>query len=281
MLGPAFRLLKGTRSNYAELEYDFEECYKALSEKLDWENLKGGDYLFDLTKPLPLVMIGNRQKVPVHYFFNNDLKYLQGGFLTVTYTTSITKTKGAQYDLPGIEDMVPNIWVPVKVAYDKHALWGISHWREQLTQVEVMRKHAYGYLKEIAVRRADNDLYTLKEGDFPRLRINDIEDMLFLNVHQKLGYLEASQRSSTRSQKLPEEDQHNITNNIRIEYLPKRRWSTLEKKRANIMIKVIDKQLKERRMVRSLEKFAVEGTTELTSGYFNEQYDFVILCSSS
>ncbi|GKE60364.1 hypothetical protein Tco_1510731, partial [Tanacetum coccineum] len=31
LLGPAFRLLKGTRSNYAELEYDFEECYKALS----------------------------------------------------------------------------------------------------------------------------------------------------------------------------------------------------------------------------------------------------------
>ncbi|GJW54061.1 hypothetical protein Tco_0336771 [Tanacetum coccineum] len=35
LLGPAFRLLKGTRSNYAELEYDFKECYKALSEKLD------------------------------------------------------------------------------------------------------------------------------------------------------------------------------------------------------------------------------------------------------
>nr|GFB76399.1 hypothetical protein [Tanacetum cinerariifolium] len=54
LLGPAFRLLKGTRSNYAELEYDFEECYKALSEKLDWENPEGGDYPFDLTKPLPL-----------------------------------------------------------------------------------------------------------------------------------------------------------------------------------------------------------------------------------
>ncbi|GKA17156.1 hypothetical protein Tco_0696993 [Tanacetum coccineum] len=46
-----------------------------------------------------------------------------------------------------------------------------------------------------------------------------------------------------------------ITKNIRMEYLPKRRWSTLEKKRANIMIKAIDKQLKERRLMRSLEKF--------------------------
>ncbi|GKF48316.1 hypothetical protein Tco_0141567, partial [Tanacetum coccineum] len=33
LLGLAFRLLKGTRSNYAELEYNFKECFKALSEK--------------------------------------------------------------------------------------------------------------------------------------------------------------------------------------------------------------------------------------------------------
>ncbi|GJV89407.1 hypothetical protein Tco_1533345 [Tanacetum coccineum] len=95
--------------------------------KLDWENPKGDDYPFDLTKPLPLFISGNRQKVLVDYFFNNDLKYLQGGVSIMTYTTSITKTKAAQYDLPGIKDMIPNIWVPIKVAYDKHALWGILH----------------------------------------------------------------------------------------------------------------------------------------------------------
>nr|GEU90788.1 hypothetical protein [Tanacetum cinerariifolium] len=65
LLGPAFRLLKGTRSNYAELEYDFEECYKDLSEKLDWEIPQGDDYPFDLSKPLPLIMRGNHQSVPV------------------------------------------------------------------------------------------------------------------------------------------------------------------------------------------------------------------------
>ncbi|GKD79584.1 hypothetical protein Tco_1342205 [Tanacetum coccineum] len=122
LLGPAFRLLKGTRSNYAELEYDFEECYKALSEKLDWDNPEGGDYPFDLTKPLPLVMNRNRQMVPVDYFFNNDLKYLQGEISTMTYMTSITKKKATQYDIPGIKDMARNIWSPVKVTYDKHAL---------------------------------------------------------------------------------------------------------------------------------------------------------------
>ncbi|GJZ58779.1 hypothetical protein Tco_0614595 [Tanacetum coccineum] len=120
--GTAFPTSKDTRSSYVELEYDFKECYKALSEKLDWENPEGGDYPFDLTKPLPLVMSRNHQKVPVDYFFNNDLKYLQGGISTITYMTSLTKTKAAQYDLPGIEDIVLNIWGSVKIAYDKHAL---------------------------------------------------------------------------------------------------------------------------------------------------------------
>ncbi|GJZ93476.1 hypothetical protein Tco_0665541 [Tanacetum coccineum] len=45
-----------------------------------------------------------------------------------------------------------------------------------------------------------------------------------------------------------------ITKNIRMEYLPQRIWSSLENKRAHIMIKAIDNQLKERRMMRSFEK---------------------------
>ncbi|GKD01632.1 hypothetical protein Tco_1171906 [Tanacetum coccineum] len=297
LLGPAFRLLKGTRSNYAELEYDFEECYKALSEKLDWENPEGGDYPFDLSKPLPLITRGKRQRVPFEYFINNDLKYLQGGVSTMTYTTSTTKTKAAQYDLPGIEDMVPNIWSPVKVAYDKYALWGISHWREQrksfyayargmqsrgdvystkrilaVTHVKVMRKHGYGYLEEIVVRRADNVLYRFKEGDdvadfaialrmFTRSLViqKRVEDLqLGVESYQKKINVVRSDElykfsDGTLTRLLSSLD--DITKNIDMEYFPKRRWSTLEKKRAHFMIKDINKLLKERRMMRSLEKF--------------------------
>ncbi|GJV44632.1 hypothetical protein Tco_1429168 [Tanacetum coccineum] len=255
--------------------------------------------------------------------------------------------KGTRSNYAKLEDIVSNIWVPDKATYDLHALWGISHWREQrktfyayvrglqsrhdvystkhilaVTQVEVMRKHGYGYLKEIVIRRADNDLYRFKEGDFPRLRINDIEDMLLLvvkNRHTNLSGDDVSDfaialRMFTRSlviQKRVEDLQlivksyqkkinvtrpqttisdirkidpytpyqdpqgfiyvdnngrnmlmrseelykfsdktltglrtslDDITKNIRMEYMPKRRWNTLEKKRDNIMIKAIDKQ---------------------------------------
>ncbi|GKD35262.1 hypothetical protein Tco_1250771 [Tanacetum coccineum] len=80
------------------------------------------DYPFDLSKPLLLITRGKLQRVPFEYFINNDLKYLQGGVSTMTYTMSTSKTKAAQYDLLGIEDMVLNIWSPVKVAYDRYAL---------------------------------------------------------------------------------------------------------------------------------------------------------------
>ncbi|GKB25821.1 hypothetical protein Tco_0865222 [Tanacetum coccineum] len=315
LLGPAFKLLKGTHTNYAELEYDFEECYKALSEKLDWDNPEGGDYPFDLTKPLPLVMNGNRQKVLVDYFFNNDLKYLQGGISTMTYTTSTTRTKATQYDLQGIEDMT--FYGYARGLESSHDMYSTKH-TLAMTRVEVMRKHGYGYLRKIDVRRADNDLHTFKEGDFPRLCINDIEDMLILIVQNRLTNLSGDDvsdfaitlRMFTRSMVIQKrvEDLHlgvesyqkkinvtrpettrpnikkrapytpyqdpqgliyvdnqgrnrlqtsldEITKNIQMEYLPQRRWSILEKKRAHIMIKVIDNQLKERRMIRSLKKF--------------------------
>ncbi|GJX83852.1 hypothetical protein Tco_0333333 [Tanacetum coccineum] len=163
LLGPAFKLLKGTRTNFDELEYEFEECYKALSEKLDWDNPEGGDYLFDLTKTLPLVMNGNRQMVQVDYFFNNDLKYLQGGISTMTYATSITKTKAAHYDLPGIKDMT---------------FYGYARGLESSHDV-------YSTKRILEVTRGE-------EGDFPRLCINDIKDMLILVVQNRLTNLSSN-----------------------------------------------------------------------------------------
>nr|GEX13497.1 hypothetical protein [Tanacetum cinerariifolium] len=58
--------------------------------------------------------------------------------------------------------------------------WNVVTW------VEVIRKHGYRYMREIEIQRADNKLYTFKEGDFPRLRINDIKDMLIVVAQNKL-----------------------------------------------------------------------------------------------
>ncbi|GJT37223.1 hypothetical protein Tco_0937088 [Tanacetum coccineum] len=88
----------------------FEECYKVVTDRLDWTNPEGHKYPFDLSKPLPLIEDQGHQVVPANYFINNDLEYLKGRSSSRKYTTSTTKTKAAKYDaIEGVEDMVPSL----------------------------------------------------------------------------------------------------------------------------------------------------------------------------
>ncbi|GKF80494.1 hypothetical protein Tco_0239096, partial [Tanacetum coccineum] len=144
LLGPVYNLLKGTFQSIIELEYNTEECYKAMTNQLDWTNPE------------------------------EERKY----------TTSITKTKAARYELKFIEDLIPNQWRPITVSYEKDAAFRIAHWRYRhklwyrsqinkfsphdvysklwilsVVSVKVEKLHGYGFLKEIVVRRADRMLY--------------------------------------------------------------------------------------------------------------------------
>ncbi|GKF86505.1 hypothetical protein Tco_0254332, partial [Tanacetum coccineum] len=51
---------------------------------------------------------------------------------------------------------------------------------------------------------------------------------------------------------------NDIATRIQMEYLPKRRWTNQDKRRARVMINVIDRKLRDRRLMRSLEKFVGE-----------------------
>ncbi|GJV11996.1 hypothetical protein Tco_1353537 [Tanacetum coccineum] len=106
----------------------------------------------------------------------------------------MTKTRVADYGIiKWIEDLFPHtMWSQVPVSYDKHALWGISHWGRK-------RQQFYGFVanKEYArdvYSKHDDKLYKFKEGDFNRLRIQDIEDLLLLFVQGKLNNLNVKER---------------------------------------------------------------------------------------
>ncbi|GJR67719.1 hypothetical protein Tco_0013784 [Tanacetum coccineum] len=88
--------LKGHAKAKWNSKYHFEECYKVVTDRLDWNNPEGQEISFDLGK---LMLIEDRSK----------------------YTNSTTKTKVAKYDdIQGIEDMIPSLWSLVKVAYDSN-----------------------------------------------------------------------------------------------------------------------------------------------------------------
>ncbi|GJS72521.1 hypothetical protein Tco_0705362 [Tanacetum coccineum] len=92
LAGPTFELIKGSCKSLVELEYFFEEVYKATTNQLDWNNPKGQQYPHDLRKPLPLIPNSQgRHVVPFDHFINNDLEYLSGGVSSQKYTTSMIK----------------------------------------------------------------------------------------------------------------------------------------------------------------------------------------------
>ncbi|GJX03197.1 hypothetical protein Tco_0189113 [Tanacetum coccineum] len=129
LVGPAFNLLKGTCKSITELEYHIEECSKATTERLNWYNPENKPYLFDLKKPLPLIQDHRgHQIIPKDYFINNYLEYMKGGDLSRRYSTSVTKTKAANYELKWIKDLVPELWNPMQLKYDQHAYFGTSNW---------------------------------------------------------------------------------------------------------------------------------------------------------
>nr|GFA42038.1 hypothetical protein [Tanacetum cinerariifolium] len=160
---------RGSCKSLVELEYHLEEVFKATTDQLDWVNPEGQQYPHNLLKPLLLIPNNRgRRIIPFKHFINNGLEYLCGG-------------------------------------YDKHALWGASHWgrkRQQfygfavnresardvyskrriiaVTELKIVEWHNYKHLDWITVRRDDDKLYKFKEGDFKMLRIQDIEDTLLL-----------------------------------------------------------------------------------------------------
>nr|GEW37371.1 DNA-directed DNA polymerase [Tanacetum cinerariifolium] len=109
LAGLTYELMKGSCKSLVELEFFLEEVYKATTDQLDWNNPEGQQYPHNLLKPIPLIPSSRgRRIIPFDHFINNDLEYLRGGASSRKYTTSVTKTKAADYrNIKWIKDLVP------------------------------------------------------------------------------------------------------------------------------------------------------------------------------
>ncbi|GJZ07523.1 hypothetical protein Tco_0541316 [Tanacetum coccineum] len=101
-----------------------------------------------------------------------------------------------------------------------------------------------------ASNRDDDKLYKFKEGDYYRLRIQDIEDMMLLLVQGKMT-------------------NHTVEECLAFNTI----WRQSDKDKAGAMIQAIDKQLKTKRIMQSLEKDVVGDRTRETFGCYKGPYD--------
>ncbi|GKC98460.1 hypothetical protein Tco_1168735, partial [Tanacetum coccineum] len=164
LVGLTFELMKGSYKSLVELEYFFEEVYKATTDQLYW---------------------------------NNPEVYLSGGVSSRTYTTSMTKTKAADYgNIKWIEDLGRKRQQFYGFAANRESTRDVYSKRRiiAVTKLHIVEWHNYKHLDWITVYRDDDKLNKFKEGNFNRLRIQDIEDMLLLLVQGILTNLTVEER---------------------------------------------------------------------------------------
>ncbi|GKC32024.1 retrovirus-related pol polyprotein from transposon TNT 1-94 [Tanacetum coccineum] len=244
LVGPVYNLLKGTCQSSIELEYNMEESFKALTDRLDWDNLEGDLCPFDLSKPLPLKGHPGHLTVVAEYFFNNDLKYLKSTDSERKYTTSITKMKDARFS--------------------KHEVF----FRQKImsvVSVKVNKLHGYGYLEEIVGRRVDRQLYKFKEVIVDlvvALRMFTRSLVIKKRVKDVQLGVESYQKKLNITK--PQKDFLGISAK-ELKDMPRRKWSDLDKRRSGIVVEFIDKKVLEKWILGNLE--GLVGAKELEMDY--------------
>ncbi|GJS05441.1 hypothetical protein Tco_0321949 [Tanacetum coccineum] len=276
-------------TNVVELEYHLEEVFKATNDQLDWHNPEGRSYPHDHSKPLPLIPDAQgRLIITYDHFINNDLEYIKGGSSSRKYTTSITKTKAADYGhVKRIEDKIPrSTWSEDYCCYksqDYGVLWLQTFGRDhsKLTNLNVDERFALSmalrmYMRRIVIQERVEDLQLAVKSYQKKINLTkpdtyriDLRKMTPYTAYRDIqGIIYQDDMDRNRLMRTDElykfsdgtlnhvrTSLNDIATGIQMEYLPKRKWTKQDKQRARVMIKAIDKKLKYRRLMRSLEKF--------------------------
>nr|GEZ84785.1 hypothetical protein [Tanacetum cinerariifolium] len=246
--------------------------FKEANNKMSEENDLLQQYPHNLLKPLPLIPNNRgRRVIPFEHFINNDLEYLREGASNRKYTTSITKSKAADYGyIKWIEDLFYGFAVNRESARD-------VYFKRRIivgTDLKIFEWHNYKHLDWITLTNL-----TIEERFAFNVSLRMFTRSIVIQRRVEDLQLAACGRSLTESRKLPEEAQpykarhvsirskadgmlNDVRNalddrlkGIRMQYLHITIWRKEDKDRAAAMIQAIDKMLKTRRIMRSLERF--------------------------
>nr|GEY21853.1 hypothetical protein [Tanacetum cinerariifolium] len=192
--------------------------------------------------------------IPFDHFINNDLEYLRGGASSRKYTTSVTKTKAADYrHIKWIEDLVPKtMWIQEPIGHDKHAHWGISRWgrkRQQFygfavnresardVRVEDLQLGVESYQKKLNLTKPDTYRSDLKRNE-AYIAYSNPRGFIYKNKDKKnkLMRIDELQKFSDGTLTDVRTALDDRLKGIRMPYLPQSIWRKSDKDRAAAMI---------------------------------------------
>ncbi|GJS84959.1 putative ribonuclease H-like domain-containing protein [Tanacetum coccineum] len=186
LTGSTFELMKGSCKSLVELEYLLEEVYKATTEQLDWNNpeecgVKCRESARDVYSKCRIIAVTKLEIVDWHNYKRLD-------WITVHRDDDkLYKFKEGNLNRLHIQD-IEDMLLLLKHCHPKAC--GRSSIRCRKLPKEAQLEVQNNKIKSSqSTSKPEVSLYKFKEGDFNRLRIQDIKDMLLLLVQGKLTNL--------------------------------------------------------------------------------------------
>ncbi|GJU96483.1 hypothetical protein Tco_1321239 [Tanacetum coccineum] len=232
----SFNELRDTPLDFSalvELEYFLKEVYKETTDQLDENNPEGQQYPHDLHKPLPLIPNSQgRHVIPFDYFINNDLAYLRG---VQGKLTNLTIEKRLALNV-SLRMFTRSIVIQRRV---KDLQLGVESYQKKLnlTRSDTYRSDLKRLPTYSAYPNPKGFIYHNKDKKNRLMRINELHKFSDGTLNDVRTALD------------------DILKRIRMKYLPLTFWRNVDKEIAGAMIQAIDKQLKNIRIMSSLEKF--------------------------
>ncbi|GKC27516.1 hypothetical protein Tco_1034810, partial [Tanacetum coccineum] len=209
------------------------------------------------------------QVIPFDHFINNDLEYLKGGSLSQKYTTSLTKTKFLE--VYGVWHKLSTTSMPTRehITRDQNVRDSMGDFKRLRHQdiedmllllvqerVEDLQLVIKSYQKKINLSRPDSYRSDLRKMT-PYTTYHDIQGIIYQDEvdRNRLMCMDELHKFSNGTLNHVCTALNDIATGIQMEYLTKRKWSKQDNQRARVMINVIDKKLKDGRLMRSQEKF--------------------------
>nr|GEU75983.1 hypothetical protein [Tanacetum cinerariifolium] len=288
-----YDLMKATRKGVVKLEYHLEEVCKATNDQLDWHNPEGrpafGYVFIELDKVLFDFDWSTKSQTEHH---QRSVAVVNRSYNDVDNSRLIEKSEALTIRMDSHIISLKEDMHEMRNKYqdfrDNHS--SKNHMNNDTPMCE---RHVANYTRsEDYQNQNSHDSYFHQShydrNDFEKSLTelkndvrNDLEDFKrcvrnMRTVHWKLFAKEDGiiyQDDMNKNRLMSTDELHkfsdgtlnhvcialnDIATKIQMEYFPKRKWSKQDKQRARVTINDIDKKLKDRRLMRYLEKFVGE-----------------------
>nr|GEV69698.1 hypothetical protein [Tanacetum cinerariifolium] len=223
LAGLTYELMKGPCKSLIELEFFLEEVYKATTDQLDWNNPEGHQYPHNLFKE------GYFKRLHIQDIEDMLLLLVQGKLTNLTVEESFSFNVSLRMFTKSIviQRRVEDLQLGVKSYQKKLNLIKSDTYRSDLKRKEAYT--AYSNLRGFIYQDKDKQNRLMQIDELHKFNDGMLNDVRIALDDRLKG--------------------------IRMKYPPQAIWRKSEKERAASMIQAIDKKLKTRRIMRSLEKF--------------------------